>query len=113
MAARAPSSKPVHVKAPGKALRAQSMGNPFMGGPKATVAPGDPLSRTAGQYGKGHSYLGGPTDPTAEDPSAHSGSVTIRGASGGIRRQRYGGLGPGQAGAMGPADGTQKIIDQS
>lgn len=33
-----------------------------MGDRNQTVTPGDPMSRAAGQYGKGHSFYA-PTDP--------------------------------------------------
>ncbi len=70
------------------------------GGPTG-ITGGNALSRSMGQYGKGHSYLPGSSDPdTNLDPTAHAGSSNsqIRGAAGGIKsRPRQGGLQDGPA----------------
>jgi hypothetical protein len=95
------------AKADGKGSTRQHLGtgiHAFSPG-STSVAPGDPLSRTMGQYAKGHSYLSGDTsiggDNTDTDPAKHAGSNMIRGSAGGIRHNtRQGGLGPGQMGGV-------------
>jgi hypothetical protein len=71
-------------------------------GQKATITGGDPFSRMMGQYGKGHSYVGAPTDPAASDPTKHAGAQTVRGGKGGVKTHpRQGGIGPGPNGSYG------------
>lgn len=67
----------------GKAAAKESL----LPGQKTTTTPGDPVSRSMGQYGKDHSYL--PDDSSM--PSASS--LPLRNVSGGVRdRPRSGGL---------------------
>jgi hypothetical protein len=81
-----------HVGFGGKGSRQQNHGP----GSPATITGGSPLSRSMGQYGKGHSYLApGMDDGVVTDPTAHPGMSQVRDSSGGIRRNpRQGGLGP-------------------
>lgn len=68
----------------GKAATSESL----LPGQKTTTTPGDPVSRSMGQYGKDHSYL-----PDDSGPASAS-SIPIRNISGGVRdRPRSGGLG--------------------
>jgi hypothetical protein len=75
---------------------------------KTTITPGDPMSRMANQYGKGHSFgvpgdMSGMTGQMAsaplgaagqEPPANHPGLTMVRGGSGGMKRNpRSGGLG--------------------
>jgi hypothetical protein len=70
-------------------------------GQKNTITPGDTLSRSMGQYGKGHSLLGAQPAANAA-PVSHAGMNEIRGGSGGIKkRPRQGGIGPGPMGNYG------------
>lgn len=82
-------AQPVQVGG-GKNATAQDLGSPHSG-QKATLAGGEPLSRSMGQYGKGHSF-------TAPTPLKQ-----IRGGTGQMRRIR-GGLGPSKMGQAGPSN---------
>jgi hypothetical protein len=84
------SAAPVQVGG-GKNAQAQNLGSPHSG-LKSTVTKGDPLSRSMGQYGKGHSFTAG-ASPLKQ----------IRGGLGQMRRIR-GGLGPGKMGEAGPSN---------
>jgi hypothetical protein len=74
----------------GKNSKQQNLGSPHSG-QKSTLASGDTMSRSMGQYGKGHSFSG----LAGGNPLKQ-----IRGGMGGMRRIR-GGLGPGKAGQPG------------
>jgi hypothetical protein len=89
----------------GKGAKTQHLGSPHSG-MRSTITKGDPLSRMAGQYGKGHSFLAGPQGAGATMPvSGSSGLANIRGGQGGMKRvPRSGGLGPGAMGTPGTAD---------
>jgi hypothetical protein len=67
----------------------------------ATITPGDPLSRTVGQYGKGATF----PLPTTGGPSvlaAPAGGSAIRDQSGGLKTHpKTGGLGAGPNGSYG------------
>ncbi len=72
-------------KSDGKGANAQTLSP----GQKGTLFAGDTMSRSMGQYGKGHSYLApgdGAMGPAAVDPTKHPGSNLVRGDDGGIRR---------------------------
>lgn len=74
------------------------------GGMRATIMPGEVLSRQMGQYGKGHSYLPpGLQDPADGMPMTanHSGLVTARGS-------RNGGVGPTPVNTGGASPATIK-----
>jgi hypothetical protein len=73
----------------GKGGSAQHLSSPHSG-MKSTLHPGDTLSRSMGQYGKGHSFAG--PSPLKQ----------IRGGTGQMRRIR-GGLGAGKMGMPGPS----------
>jgi hypothetical protein len=84
-------AEPVDVGG-GKAAKKQDLQSPHSG-LKATLSPGEPLSRSTGNYGKGHSFSGGLSQ--------------IRGGKGNIRRNpTHGGLGMGSKGV---ADYSAKV----
>lgn len=72
-------------------------------GVRATITPGDPMSRAMGNYKVGHSYLDSiapPADAIADAPGA--GAIPVRGGKGGTRPHvRQGGLGAGPNGSYG------------
>jgi hypothetical protein len=69
----------------GKNSKQQNLSSPHSG-QRSTITKGDPMSRSMGQYGKGHSFA--------------SPLSMIRGGAGGMKRIR-GGLGPGKQGQPG------------
>jgi hypothetical protein len=78
------NSSPLSLFGSGKTGKAATQ-EALLPGQKTTVTPGDPVSRSMGQYGKDASYL--PDDGSTS-------SIPIRNAGGGIRdRPRSGGLG--------------------
>lgn len=85
-------------------IAAQNLVSPHAG-VRATITPGDPMSRMMGQYGKGHSFA--PAAPPAGDPvlavpGAKGAAGAVRDARGGVKRHgRQGGLGPGPNGSYG------------
>ena len=79
-------AEPVEVGG-GKSAKKQDLGSPHSG-QKATLSGGEPLSRSMGNYGKGHSFSGGLSQ--------------IRGGKGAMRRTPIrGGLG-GKVGSAKP-----------
>jgi len=91
----------------GKGSMQQSHGSPHAGS-MAVHTPGDPLSRSMGQYKKGHSF----TDPSASaqaliaqpKPAMPIGKE-IRGGAGTIRPgAKFGGIGPGPMASVGGDD---------
>lgn len=87
----------------GKGSHQQALGG-VHSGVKSAITGGAPLSRSMGQYGKGHSYLPGMEGGVTADPTQHAGVKQIRDGGGGIRRNpRKGGLGPGPMSAAGGA----------
>jgi hypothetical protein len=90
------NASPVNVGG-GKNATAQNLGSPHAG-VKSSLASGDPLSRSMGQYGKGHSFGLAGGQPLSK----------VRGGLGQMRRIR-GGLGPGKTGQAGPANDYSMI----
>ena len=89
---------PVLVPPQGKDIASQKLSL----GQKDSITGGDPLSRSMGQYGKGHSYLGGAQPSVNSDPTKHAGSQVVRGSQGGVKTHpREGGIGPGPNGSVG------------
>jgi hypothetical protein len=79
----------------GKNHTIQNLESPHSG-LRSTITKGDPMSRLMGQYGKGHSLMGG--GGAMGGPSrAPSGLGQLRGGGGVMKRNiRQGGLGPGK-----------------
>ena len=70
-------------------MPSQDIGSVYSG-QRATIVPGEPMSRAGGQYGKGHSYLA--ATPIAE-PSGMASGQTVRDQAGGMKRHpRSGGV---------------------
>lgn len=83
-------------------MAVQDLGGPHSG-VKATITPGDPMSRAMGQYGQGHSYDNMATMaglPTS-DPAGKMGPP-VRDGKGGIKSNpKVGALGAGPNGSYG------------
>jgi hypothetical protein len=87
-------TSPVQVGG-GKNATAQNLLSPHSGA-RSSLSKGEPLSRSMGQYGKGHSFA--------------SPLKSIRGGTGQMRRIR-GGLGPGKLGTAGPSGQDYSMKD--
>lgn len=102
-------------------MTAQNLMSPHAG-IKATITPGDTMSRAMGQYGKGHSFaaptptamsIGPPGMPGGVGPKSDPGPH-IRDGKGGIRKNaRSGGIGPGPNGSYGSSRAYGKSGDNS
>jgi hypothetical protein len=102
----APATVGGAVGGPGKAIQSQKLAL----GQKDTITGSEPLSRMMGQYGKGHSYVGGAAPDTNMDPTKHAGSQAIRGGQGGVKAHpRQGGIGPGPNGSTGSETSYPKM----
>ena len=106
--AGAPEALFGNTGADGKGSRRQSVPT----GGRATLTPGNPVSRMMGQYGKATpAYM--PPD-TADRPPTHPAMNEVRGQSGGVKAHpREGGIGPGPMGATGSATTYAKDQDQT
>jgi hypothetical protein len=74
----------------------------------SALGGGNPAAHAFNQYGKpgkGPGALGGAQITGGVDPTAHKGSMVVRGQSGAMRPHvRMGGLGPGKESTPGPSD---------
>lgn len=88
----------------GKNAVQQHFGSPHSG-QKSTITAGDPMSRSMGHYGKGHSFAAPSLDPSmAMGPTKPPSIADIRGGSGTMKKNaREGGLGPGRMSTPGTA----------
>jgi hypothetical protein len=86
----------------------------LMAGQRATITGGDPLNRMMGHYGKNAPALL-PGDSSPDDrPPMHPAMNEVRGQSGGIKEHpKFGGIGPGTMGAVGPDTPSSKDPDQT
>lgn len=72
-------------------------------GAMATIVAGDPMSRSMGQYGKGHSFNLNPAPVNAADGAGTKGGTgAVRDSKGGLKpHDKLGGLGAGPNGSYG------------